>query len=241
MKLRKALLVSGLGTVALLTPTGMAGAASPAASEAAAARPHTALSLARDDTSVRFLSFDSVRKYGSTTTIRGQVAATVQGQQGAVGGVHVKLFRRLNGTSDWVFLQTRRTTQSAYPHFRFRVNSVGNARYRVRFGGNSRLQPSQNQTYVRVYRPVSGRIEDRTGRFHGRVTPHYGHRTVYLAKRSCAGCSWNRVRTDRTGPHGRYSFRVGAPRHGRWFWRVSTPASTRFIRSYSGVFTTRLG
>jgi hypothetical protein len=241
MKLRKAALVSSVGTVALLTPVGMAGAASPAAFEAASARPHAAASAARADTSIRFLTFDSVRRYGYTTTIRGQVAATVNGTQGAVAGVHVKLSRKLNGTSTWVYLKTRRTTQSAYPHFRFRVTSIGNARYRVRFGGNSTLQPSRNRTYVRVFRPISGRIEDRTGRFHGRVTPHYRHRTVYLAKRSCAGCPWNRVRSERTGAHGRYSFRVGAPRHGRWFWRVSTPASTRFIRSYSGVFTTRLG
>jgi hypothetical protein len=240
MKLWKALLVS-VSAVALLTPAGPAGAASPAAYPSAAARPHSVSWAARSDTSIRFLSFDSVRKYGYTTTIRGQVAATVNNQQGAVAGVHVKLFRRLNGTSTWVYLQTRRTTNSAYPHFRFRTTAIGNARYRVRFGGNAKLQPSRNQTYVRVYRPISGRIEDRTGRFHGRVTPHYGHRTVYLTKRSCAGCTWNRVRTDQTGAHGRYSFRVGAPRHGRWFWRVITPASTRFIRSYSGVFTTRLG
>jgi hypothetical protein len=227
--------VAGLCLTALPIASEVPAFATPRAFETAAGA-----SAARADTSIRFLSFDSVRRYGSATIIRGQVAATVNGTTGAVAGVHVRLFRRLNGSSNWVHLQTRRTTKSAFPHFRFRVNSAGNARYRVRFRGNSSLQPSHNQTYVRVYRAITGRIEDRTGRFHGRVTPHYAHRTVHLAKRSCARCSWERLRTDKTGKHGRYSFRVGAPSRGRWFWRVSTPQSSRFIRSFSAVFTTRL-
>lgn len=228
--------VVGLFATALLNVSGPPASATPRVYDTAAGA-----SATRSDSSIRFLSFDSVRRYGSTTTIRGQVAATVNGTTGAVPGVHVRLFRKLNGSSSWVYLQKRRTTESAFPHFRFRVNSVGNARYGVRFRGNTSLRPSHNQTYVRVYRAITGRIEDGTGRFHGRVTPHYAHRRVHLAKRPCARCSWRRVRTDTAGKRGRYSFRVGAPSSGRWFWRVSTPRSTRFIRSFSAVFTTRLG
>lgn len=234
MKSPRALLV-GVSALALLTLAGPADAAKPASSG-----PHAVASDTRYDTAIRFLSFDSIRKYGTSTTIRGQVAATVNGSQGAVAGVRVKLYRKLAGTTSWQYLDTDYTTQTAYPHFRFTANSVGNARYRVRFAGNQGLQPSRNQTLVRVYRPITGRIEDGTGRFHGRVTPNYAQHLVNLEKRSCGSCSWNRVRSDRAGIHGRYSFTVGAPRSGRWFWRVSTPATTKFVRSYSGVFTTRL-
>jgi hypothetical protein len=240
MKLRKALLASA-STVALLTPAGPADAASSATSGPTTSGPHAVASAVRSNTSIRFLSFDSVRRYGSTTTIRGQVATTVNGRLGAVAGVRVRVLRKLDGKSRWNHLATRRTTSTAYPHFRFRARSVGNARYRVRFGGNSRLQPSRNTTHVRVFRPISGRIENGSGRFHGQVSPRYAHRTVYLAKRSCGTCHWHRVRTGHTGSLSRYRFKVAAPHTGRWFWRVSTPGTTRFIRSYSGVFTTRLG
>lgn len=234
MKHMQALLV-GLSTAALLAIPGPAEAAKPPTAE-----PSAAVAAGRYDTSIRFLNSDSVRKYGTSTTIRGQVVATVNGSQGAVAGLQVKLFRKLNGTTSWRYLDTAYTSSTTYPQFRFTANSLGNASYRVRFAGDARLQPSRNQRLVQVYRPITGRIEDGTGRFHGRVTPNYAHRTIHLDKRSCGTCSWNRVRTDLTRIHGRYSFRVGAPRTGRWFWRVSTPATTAFIRSYSGVFTTRL-
>lgn len=234
MKLPQTLLV-GLSAVALLTIPGPAHAAKPATAE-----PSAVTASGRYDTAIRFLNSDTVRKYGTSTTIRGQVVATVNGSQGAVAGVEVKLFRKLNGTTSWRYLATGYTSSTTYPHFRFTADSLGNASYRVRFAGSARLQASRNQKPVHVYRPITGRIEDGTGRFHGRVTPTYAHRTIYLDKRSCGTCSWKRERTDLTRIHGRYSFRVGAPRTGRWFWRVSTPATTAFIRSYSGVFTTRL-
>lgn len=234
MYLPRALLV-GLSSVALLTLPGPADAASPPASV-----PHTVAATLRHDTSIRFLNFDHLRAYGRSTTIRGQVAVTIRGSQRAVAGVRVKLYRKLDGGSRWHYLDTRRTTTSSYPEFRFTASSIGNAHYRVRFAGNAQLQPSHRVTGVQVYRRISGRIEDRTGRFHGRVTPAYAHRVIYLEKRSCGTCGWRTVRTDHTGRRGHYSFKVGAPHRGRWYWRVSTPATTRFIRSYSGVFTTRL-
>lgn len=235
MNYLRALLVSGC-IVALLTAAGPAGAVEPAVSE-----PHTAASATtRYDTSVRFLAFDSIRRYGTRTKIRGQVVATTATGTGAVPGVRVKVFRRLAGTSSWIRLGTSVTTDSTYPHFRFTAASLGNARYRVRFAGNSRLKPARNSTPVRVYRSITARIEDGSGRFHGRVAPRYAHRWVRLEKRSCGTCGWHRVRSARAGSRGSYSFVVGAPRSGKWYFRVSTAATTRFIRSYSGVFTTRL-
>lgn len=235
MKLLRSTLV-GICAAALLTVPAPTTAASPAA-----LAPTAMETASRYDTSIRFLSFDHVRGYGSNTTIRGQVAATVNGQQGAVRGVRVKLFRKINGTTRWNYLQTRYTTQSDFPSFTFVANSVANAKYQVRYLGNANLQRSRARTTVFVHRRFHAQLEDGTGRFHGRVTPDYAHRSVQLQKRSCASCDWNQVRRTRTGDRGGWSFTVGAPRNGRWFWRVTTPATTKYIRSYSGVFMTRLG
>jgi hypothetical protein len=210
--------------------------ASAAGAPAPGAASHTG---ARHSTSIRFLNFDQVRGYGASTNVHGQVVATVGGSRGAVAGVRVSLARKLNGTARWHHLETRATTHSGSPQFRFTATSVGNATYRVSFKGNAKLQPARRSVFVRVHRQVSGRIEDRTGRFHGRVRPHYSHRGITLQKRTCGTCSWHAVHTGHTAARGHFSFTVGAPRRGRWYWRVSTPASRQFIRSFSGVFTTR--
>ncbi len=227
--------LAGIGAAVLLAGPAVepaAGASAPGSVVASTGTRHT--------TSIRFLHFDQVRGYGTSTTVRGQVVATVRGSTGAVAGVRVRLYRKFNGTTQWHHLDTRSTTDSSFPHFRFTASSVRNATYRVAFAGNAELQPSRDSTYVGVHRNVSGRIEDRTGHFHGRVTPHYAHRRIVLQKRSCGTCSWHQVTTGHTAARGRYSFTVGAPRRGQWYWRVSTPATSSFIRSFSGVFTTRL-
>ncbi len=235
MKLLRSTLV-GVSAAALLGVPAPTTAASPTAQA-----PSTSEAASRYDTSVRFFRFDHIRGYGSNTTIRGQVAATVNGQQGAVRGVRVKLFRKINGTRQWNYLQTRYTTKSDYPSFTFVASSVANAKYQVRYRGNRNLQPSHARTTVFVHRHFHAQLEDGTGRFHGRVTPDYGHQRVNLHKRSCATCGWDQVRSTKAGGKGGWSFTVGAPRNGRWFWRVTTPASTKYIRSYSGVFMTERG
>ena len=111
----------------------------------------------------------------------------------------------------------------------------------VQSGGSTNYRASHNETTVSVYRHFDAQLEDGSGRFHGKVSPAYAHRTIYLEKRKCADCGWNRARTAKTGKKAKYSFKVGAPRHGRWWWRVSTPADTKFIRSHSAVFTTSRG
>lgn len=227
--------LAGVGAAVLL-----AGPAVEPAAGASAPGSVVASAGTRHNTSIRFLHFDQVRGYGTSTTVRGQVVATIGGSTGAVAGVHVRLYRKFNGTHQWHHIGTNRTTKTRFPHFRFVASSLGNATYRVAFAGNAKLQPSRNSAFVGVHRNVSGRIEDRTGHFHGRVTPHYAHRRIFLQKRSCGTCSWHQAKSGHTAARGRYSFSVGAPRHGRWYWRVSTPAAPRFIRSFSGVFTTRL-
>lgn len=197
-----------------------------------------ALAAGRYHTNVRFLNFDHVRRAGSTAKIRGQVVAKVGQRRGAVAGVRVTLHRKINGSDRWVRLDAGQTNHRERPSFTFRTRALANASYRVVFAGNPRLQRSQSVTGLAVHRAFNARLEDGTGRFHGRVVPRYSHRTIYLEKRACANCTWRRVDTAKTADRGRYSFKVGAPRNGRYYWRLQTPRSAKYVRSYSGTFTT---
>jgi hypothetical protein len=216
---------------------------SPLAASAVTAKPHlaatsTAAAARVPGTSIRFLDFDRVRGYGSDIHVRGQLYVRSQG--GAVPGAHVRLYRQLNGSSHWTYLATRRTSNGTYPMFRFSVTARANATYRVVFRGNSSFRRSQGSAAVDVYRVFDVALEDGSGRFHGRISPHYADHRVYLDRRHCGSCSWHRLKTGRTDSRAHFSFHTDAPRHGRFYWRVSTPASTQYIRSYSSVFTTQL-
>jgi hypothetical protein len=201
-----------------------------------AAAPQPAVTAAR--TSIRFLDFDRTRAYGSDVHVRGQLYVPSQG--GAVPDAHVRLYRKLDGHSHWAYLAMRRTSSGTYPKFRFAVTASANATYRVVFRGNPSFARSSGSAGVDVYRTFDASLEDGSGRFHGRISPRYAHHTVYLDRRRCGGCSWHRVSTDRTSARSTFSFRTTAPRHRKNYWRVSTPATTKFIRSYSSVFTTQL-
>jgi hypothetical protein len=200
--------------------------------------PPTSKQAAPHNTAVRFLRFDHIRPWAFRVHIRGQVRARVNGQWGALQGVRVILYRQLDGRSRWVHLETRRTSQEARPKFRFHVRAKANADYRVVFRGNRRFQPDRATTHVSVHRTFHPRLKDGSGRFHGRVRPRYGDRVIFLEKRWCADCGWDRIRAKRTGDYGRWRFKVGAPSSGRWWFRVSVPGSRLYIRSHSGVFTT---
>ncbi len=227
-------------TVASLFVVPAAATASPPPSVVHQFAPQTMEQASRYDTSIRFLDFDHTRAFMTRTHIRGQVAATIAGRRGGLKAVRVTLYRKIAGTRTWKYVGATRTSRTDYPKFRFAPRSVANATYRVRFAGNDRLQPSRNVTAVAVHRNFNPRMEDGTGHFHGKMGPRYAHRLVALEKRACATCGWRKVSTDRTGDYSRWSFKVGAPRDGRWWWRVSTPSSTRYIRSFSGIYTTEV-
>lgn len=232
--------VVGLTAAALLVTPAAATAVAPA--DSAASGPTTqvapATAAARNNTWVRFLRFDHTRPWRGGVHIKGQVAARVAGQRGALRGVRVTLYRQLDGRSRWVRLARTTTSRTDRPKFRFDVRAKANADYRVVFRGNARFQPSRAATHVAVHRIFNAKLRDGTGRFRGRVQPNYGNKIIYLEKRPCSTCSWHRVRSNRTGSLGYWRFKVGAPRSGRWWWRVSVPGSTAYIRSISGVFTT---
>lgn len=238
---RKALVASTVaGALAV------SGGAIATSAEAAGAEPSTSASVAaatskaRTDTRVRFLTSDRVRGYGTKVVIRGQVIANRGGGPGSVPGVRVKLYRKLAGQQRWSRLDKDYTSQRT-GIFRLVSNARGNGQYKVVYAGNDNYRRSKNTTSVAVYRFFNAKLEDGSGRFHGKLSPRYARKRIHLEKRSCADCGWDTVRSAKTGKRSQYSFKVGAPRKGRWWWRVSTPASTRFIRSHSSVFTTERG
>jgi hypothetical protein len=195
----------------------------------------------RDRTTIKFLNFRSIRAWDTRATIRGQVIRHDGTKSGAAAGVVVKLYRRVSGTARYHFLRRQLTPSSGFREFVFHFRSVANASYMVICMGNKQMGPSAGFTMIWVHRVFNAGVTDGSprARFHGHVAPRYAHHVIYLQKRDCLRCNWHTVRHERTGRHGHFSFRIGAPRHGVWRWRVSTPPSTRYIASYSAVFTTR--
>jgi hypothetical protein len=226
MKPLRTILVGACAATVLASP--LAASAAPSA--------HSPAKASR--TSIRFLGFDHTRGYGGTVHVRGQVYVPSLG--GALQNVHVKLYRRLNGRSHWAYIATRRTSVGAYAKFSFPTVARSNAAYRVVFRGNATYRRSHGTAGVDVFRKFSSQLENGSGRFHGKIKPHYSHHTVYLDRRRCGGCNWHRAKSGRTSGHSSFSFATTAPRHGKYYWRVSTPATTKYIRSYSSVFTTQL-
>jgi hypothetical protein len=227
------MLVAGVAAAAIALP-GVAIAQS-AYSSAQSAAPQAAK---RHNTWIVF-QFDHTRAFGTPTIVRGQIAwKTASGRVASVPGhKRVKLMRKMAGSGVWKPLGRQRTGDKG--RFAFKVRSKGNATYRIIFRGNAKFQPTRGATSVSVYRHFEAQLEDVSGKFHGRVIPRYAHERLFLEKRPCADCGWHRARSKMTGRHGSFSFTVGAPRHGRFWWRLKAPADTRFITSYSPVFSTR--
>ncbi len=240
MSVPRSILASVTVASLFMVPATATASASPPSSMVPQSAPQAIQQASRYDTSIRFLDFDHTRAYLTHANIRGQVVATIGDRRGGLKGVRVRLDRKIAGTRTWKYVDTAVTSRTDYPKFRFSPRSVANAAYRVRFAGNDRLQPSRAVTSVAVHRNFNARMEDGTGHFHGKMGPRYRHHIVLLEKRSCAACGWHKVSTHRTGDYSRWSFKVGAPRDGRWWWRVSTPSTTRYVRSFSGIFTTEV-
>jgi hypothetical protein len=227
MRSARSILVAGVAALAVALPgVAIAQSAHDAAPQAAK----------RHNTWIVF-QFDHTRSFGTPTVVRGQIAWKTNAS--VPGGKRVKLFRKLATSAQWKPLGHQRTGDKG--RFAFKVRSKGNATYRIVFGGNKVFQPARGTTAVSVYRHFEAQLEDVSGRFHGRVIPGYAHKRIFLEKRPCADCGWHRARSKITGRHGRFHFTVGAPTSGRYWWRLRTPADTRFITSYSPVFSTRRG
>ena len=152
----------------------------------------------------------------------------------------MKVYRKFDSQRRFHVLGTAGTGTRAFPRFVFKTRAFGNATYKVAFKGNTNYRPSGSSSRVLVHRSMRSKLEDLSGHFHGFVKPKWNRKVVYLEKRSCANCSYRKVRTAKTGRHGYFHFDVPAPQRGRWWWRASTPATSRFIWSYSSIYTTQL-
>lgn len=211
---------------------------------ASAGTPSTGFDQAviRHQTSIRWMAFRHIHAAGAPMALIGQVAAFAQGHHGALAGVQVKIYRRLDGNSAWVYQGTRTTGSGALPQFRFETVTRQNAHYKVTFAGNASFAPTSKITWESVYRSFNGRIFDGAGAatYRGNVTPYYTHKPIALQKRSCASCSYVTVKRTTTGTNGAFSFALPAPPQARWWWRVSVPPTAAFLASYGGTFTTEL-
>lgn len=238
MKLRSILV--GVATASLLAVPATAHAADPAPSTTPMV--HVQLA-AKYDTAIKFLGFDHVRPFDSTTTIRGQVLATVNGQQGAVANVPVQLWRKWAGDSTFTFVKSARTSNGPYPQFSIDAITLANAQYKVVFAGNINLNPSSAVTTVSATRLFHASIK--AGKpyatLSGQMSPAYAHGTVFLEMRTCTTCVWHRVRSKVTDSLSKWMFLVGAPPSGRYYWRVSTNSALKFIQSDSPEFYTQRG
>lgn len=240
LKTSRAFLV-GIVSAALVGLPGAAALAGPPSDSSANLAPASInLAVSRHRTSIRFLDFDHFRAAGSGAVVRGQVVGWANGDHGALGGVQVKLFRQLDGNSNWVFLGSRVTDRGDFPRFSFSTEARQNAHYKVVFGGNASFLPSQDVNWLSIYRSFNGSIVDGSdvATLQGHVTPYYTHKAIALQKRSCATCAYVTVKRTTTGTGGAYSYSLPAPASGRWWWRVSIPGTTAFIPSYGATFST---
>ena len=205
-----AVVLLGLPTAALATaPVGPATGATGVAKHTAGA----SITTKRHVTTIWWLDFSHMRPAGRMVDVKGQVASHRKGQRGALAGARVKLYRRLDGSSRWVYLGSQRTSTSSAPEFSFTTQARQRAHYKVTFAGDSSFGPSSAVTWVNVYRLFVGVMTD-GGRFatlHGHVTPFYTHKAISLQKRSCPSCSYTTVQTKTTGTGGTYSFSLPAP------------------------------
>lgn len=61
---------------------------------------------------------------------------------------------------------------------------------------------------------------------------------VLVQRKACEDCRWRRHERTRTGKHGWFRSRIGAPRHGSTFWRARVGAAGGYSRSFSATWET---
>lgn len=199
-------------------------------------------SVSRHATHIRWLPFSHIHAAGDPMTLVGQVVSQAHGQHGALAGVEVKVYRKLAGSTTWVYLGVSTTDAGGLPRFRFVTPSRRNAHYRVTFAGNSSFGPTSQETWLTVYRLFNGRIIDgtRAATYKGNVTPFYTHRLITLQRRTCPTCSYVNYRKQTTGTNGLFGFSLPAPASGRWWWRVNVAGTVAFMPSYGGTISTQV-
>lgn len=188
--------------------------------------------------------------HGQHLTITGTVLVEGPGgEDGWLPDATVVLQRRWRGAEQWHELATATTTgEDGDGRYRFDVEALRNATFRVRYAGESRPDGADTVTFgdstarvtswvrrdlrTRIDEPAPDRVV-----LAGRVRPG-GRQTVQLVRKTCKQCAWTPSRQKPTDRTGRFRFRLGAPEHGSWYYRVQTPASPRFLETRSKTWRT---
>lgn len=239
MRLLRPLLVA-LTAICLIA---LPGAVSASADSGLVSGSGVAAKAERFATRIAFMDFDHLRAYASSTVIRGQVL-TDHGGPGGEGSLPatVTLSRRYKGSPTWEQIRIAETTQNTTaPRFTFEVRTNANAFYRVNFKGDADNLPSSATTEVSAYRTITSAIKPKLLLMYGKVAPNYAGKRLFIERKTCAACSYERVRSTLVNATSHYKVTLAAPRRGRWFFRLSTPATAQFVTSYSGVVTTSRG
>jgi len=191
--------------------------------------------------SIRWMAFSHIKVARAPMTIVGQVVSSAHGERGALAGVRVWLYRKLDSGHDWVFLQRGVTSQGTLPQFRFATPSWQNATYKVVFPGSPGFARTSRNTWLEVHRAFGSHLADGAGAatFTGTVTPFYQHRSITLQRKSCLTCSYVDYKTATTGTGGTFKFYLPAAPVRRWWWRATVPGETGFIASYSATIVTQ--
>ncbi|MGZ4426853.1 MAG: hypothetical protein ACXVXC_11790 [Nocardioidaceae bacterium] len=192
----------------------------------------------------------ATQQYASTFKVLGQLVATDptdDTNQGGVGGQTIHLMRMQSTESDYKEITTQVTDSSGVVEFD--VPAKSNASFELVYDGGTydlgttpidlAAATSAART-SHVYRNLNAHGLKRNGHlfYLGNVDPGYGHKTIYLQRKTCESCKWKAYGKQQTGANGSWSFRVGAPRTGRWDFRTWVPGDKSFVKGYgAGIYT----
>lgn len=216
-------------TVALLLPVGApsASARTCVPPEPEPLLPVAATSPVGQETWVRWTRASREVRYGSTAVLQGQVVT----DDGALGGVDVRLLAQPAGESGWTRVATAKSDPETGVFGFGCLEPRRTTTYRAVFDGDLLYAASESSHRVGVARLVPDAMR-RKGEsrfvYTGSVSPRYRGRV--LLQRLTADGSWRRIAVDRAGSRSRWRFVLDG-RPGRY--RALVPADDRFIASPS--------
>lgn len=254
MSLRRLLLVC-LTTFGLIALPGVASSASASASADETAAPlakSVAKASAKDlegqpfATRIQFWpGLDRTRVYGTDTVIQGQIMTNHGLGEGSWPGT-VTLERRFQGESAWNEIRTTHTVNdSTAPRWTFTVPTIKNSTYRVRFAGDVDAEShpyhlaSFGDMKVTAFRKISLSLKSNTLAVWGKVAPNYSGKRMAVERKTCASCSYTKVRSIKVTAGSKYRTTLTAPAHGKWWFRLSTPTDQKFQKTITGTIVTR--
>ena len=174
-----------------------------------------------------YRSQPGVPRYGDTLSLSINVV-TDGGSQVYDGTLTVQ---RLLPGGDW---KTIATSSSAYLYDS--TTAVGNATYRVLYGGSGDYAPSDAAVTGKIQRRLDlTAVSGKRAGIKGKVSPKY-HGTVLVLKKQ--GKQWKKFKTVRTDKRSRFVVYLPAPRRGKYFWRIQIASNKAFATTNSQTYYT---